>query len=44
MSQPAYWEVQSNPKVHEGDVELDENIIAGENPSIAPAACVCALS
>ncbi|KPM45974.1 hypothetical protein AK830_g722 [Neonectria ditissima] len=27
MSQ-SYWEVQSHPKVHEGDIELDANIIA----------------
>lgn len=27
---PAYWEVQPNPKVHEGEVELDDNIIARE--------------
>ncbi|KAL5404483.1 hypothetical protein PMIN03_009123 [Paraphaeosphaeria minitans] len=25
---PAYWEVQNSPKVHEGDIELDEEIIA----------------
>ncbi|KAK7917292.1 Fructosamine kinase-domain-containing protein [Apiospora marii] len=25
---PQYWEVQNNAKVHEGDVELDRNIIA----------------
>ncbi|KAK8024825.1 hypothetical protein PG990_002648 [Apiospora arundinis] len=25
---PQYWEVQSNAKIHEGDVELDKNIIA----------------
>lgn len=27
---PAYWEVQNTPKVHKGDIELDENIIAGK--------------
>lgn len=34
---PAYWEVQNNPKVHEGDVELDEKIIARMLSVIDPA-------
>jgi len=46
----AYWEVQSNPKVHEGDVELDDNIIAREAASVSlstshscPPSDVCCL-
>lgn len=35
MSQQ-YWEVQNNAKVHEGDVELDKNIISRMNNSEYP--------
>ena len=36
MSQP-YLEVQFNAPVHEGDVDLDQNIIAREAPILAIA-------
>ncbi|RKL12124.1 hypothetical protein BFJ70_g16313 [Fusarium oxysporum] len=38
MSQ-GYWDVQNNPKVHDGEVELDQNIIAELPSSLVVRSC-----